>query len=49
MVLKRAKSDLNTVTLKLLFLLQNRKNHQQVGNLPLCDTLELQQFVQYGT
>ena len=45
MVLKRAKCDLNGVKIANFA----TKITQQLGALPLCDTLEQQRFVQHGT
>ena len=45
MVLKRAKCDLNGVKVTIF----PAKITQQLGLCPLCDTLELQRFVQHGT
>ena len=45
MVLKRAKCDLNGVKAAIF----PAKITQQLGLCPLCDTLELERFVQHGT
>ena len=48
MVLKRAKCDLNFVQIAI-FAAKSQKSPSSWGLCPLCDTLELQQFVHHGT
>ena len=48
MVLKRAKCDLNGVKI-VFFSAKSQKLPSSWGLCPLCDTLELQRFVQHGT
>ena len=48
MVLKRAKCDLNDVKIAI-FAAKSQKSPSSWGLCPLCDTLELQRFVQHGT
>ena len=48
MVLKRAKGDLNGVKIAI-FAAKLQKSPSSWGLCPLCDTLELQRFVQHGT
>ena len=48
MVLKRAKCDLNGVKIAI-FAAKSQKSPSSWGLCLLCDTLELQRFVQHGT
>ena len=48
MVLKRAKCDFNGVKIAI-FAAKLQKSPSSGGLCPLCDTLELQRFVQYVT
>ena len=48
MFLKRAKCDLNGVKIAI-FAAKSQKSPSSWGLCPLCDTLELQRFVQHGT
>ena len=48
MVLKRAKCDLNGVKITI-FAAKFQKSPSSWELCPLCDTLELQRFVQRGT